>query len=105
MWWGHYRPTADRPQRHVEALASDPHQTEREVLRELSIEFARDRYGGDEPLLRPVKRSVRLVGRALLRRWGAERWPLPTLMRWQYQRYRRSIRTARGLDSSAGARR
>ena len=99
MWWAHYRSTADRPQRpYVEAFQSDPQGMERTVLRELAIEFARERYGGDEPWLRPVKRSVRLVGNAFLRCWGVDRWPLPRLMRWHYQRYRRSIRAVRGLN-------
>jgi hypothetical protein len=40
--------------------------------RELSVEFARDRYGGGEPWLRPLKRSVRLIGNAFIRRWGSE---------------------------------
>jgi glycosyltransferase involved in cell wall biosynthesis len=103
MWWGHYGARGDRPQRrYAEALATDPEQLERSVLRELSIEFARERYGGDEPLRRPLRRSVRLIGNSLLRRWGTDRWPVPRLMLWNYQRYRKSMRAARGLDSGAG---
>lgn len=104
LWWAHYRPTANRPQRaYVEALESDPEEMERTVLRELSVEFARERYGGDEPWLRPLKRLVRLVGNAFIRRWGAKRWPVPGLMHWQYQRYRRRIRAVRGLNSGGPA--
>jgi glycosyltransferase involved in cell wall biosynthesis len=100
MWWGHYRSGSDRPQRaYLEAMRTNPDRVEHEVLRELSIEFSRERHGGDESWIRPLKRSLRLVGKRLLARWGTERWPLPLLMRWHYQRYRRRIRRARGLDS------
>ena len=100
MWWGHYATTADRPQRpYAEALAADPDRLERRILRELSIEFARERYGGDEPWIRPFRRVVRLTGNALIRSWGADRWPMRELMLWHYQRFRRRLRPARGLDA------
>ncbi len=103
MWWGHYGTTADRPQRpYVEALESDPGKLERRVLRELSIEFARERYGGEESWIRPLRRTLRLAGNALIRSWGADRWPIPGLMLRRYQRYRRRIRPARGIDSRRG---
>ena len=98
MWWRHYAPSQVWPQRaYLEKMTSEPAELERRVLLELSIEFARERYGGDEPLIRPVKRSLRLLARTLVRIWGPDRWPMSTLLSWNYQRYRRSIRVARGL--------
>jgi hypothetical protein len=105
MWWGHYRAAAYRPQPpYLERLGADPATVEREVLQELATEFARERYGGDEPWARPARRSIRMIVNASIRRWGPERWPLPALLRWHYQGYRRRIRGVRGLDTATASR-
>ena len=86
---------------YVRALEEDPDAFEHRVLLDLSIAFARDLRGGDEPVRVAFRHAFRVFLR-WLRNLVGHYWPLSIYLHWRDQRKLKAMRLKRGLSPRKG---
>ena len=107
VWWCAYARKGEPPQRvYLDRMIADAPALERDILRDVALAYSyrhsqlrvRTWLGVTDAARASARDAAGLMTRAAVNAYGADRWPLPKLLHWRYQRIRRRLRKPRGLD-------